>query len=55
MREGTERGALMGLREFVTSEKGVYGRRKGWELGLSPWDVLKWGGKDVGVGRWRKG
>lgn len=54
MREGTERGELVGVREFETSEKGIYGRR-GWGLGLSPWEVLSWGARMLGLGGGERG
>ncbi|TVY18641.1 Uncharacterized protein LARI1_G002879 [Lachnellula arida] len=47
VREGVNRGVLMGVEEFESLEGSIYNRRKGW--GLSPWDVLSWGALILGL------
>jgi len=53
VREGTEKGELLGVREFESAEGGIYNRRKGW--GLSPWEVLSWGARILGLGGGERG
>ncbi|TVY37376.1 Uncharacterized protein LOCC1_G005628 [Lachnellula occidentalis] len=47
VREGVNRGVLVGVKEFESLEGSIYGRRKGW--GLSPWEVLSWGARMLGL------
>jgi charged multivesicular body protein 7 len=44
VREGVDRGVLVGVKEF---DESAYGKGKGW--GLSPWELLSWGARMLGL------